>query len=782
MKLQIDGVQRTLSDESLNSDNSRPHSPHSRLGMFFGWKSSSQKSPGGAESPTTSFSDRSQSPSGGLPSPDMTKPLPMHASGARLAPAGLDIHKANAHHHYFDNPDTPILIGTPETNAHVKELERELEHISSELAGSIRREMELEDEIDRMRAEAPSIPVSDMGRRSSDYFSDSGASSTRFPVTDPESKIEQMEQKLRKVEQEKAQTKNEMASRLQTELSRRADLEQMVQNMEEQLQKKFDEEDERGEMWERVEELESTLDDTRRLLSQERQAKGSFEDLYSATREELESNRNELDNLREEVVPRLRARVQGLEAEATNSQAVVYENTRMQQELASLHERLGGQFGMIAEENDGVSPINGPRSSLARSGSIARSRSMRGGSLTRSGSVKDREGGRVRSGSLTKLTEEGLREIEDQRDALHKALKLLISRYDKQQREHERAVKKLTSAKDLAEHATPKRSVYHKEVSFLKEEVTTLRKRTEDALEQKWQYEKGLSGIKMDLDRAESETRELRNLLQENDIRAPSPRTLLGDSGGEADDKLALSISTAESERDQARQLAEEYRRRAQNSPSSAELVNSAKRMDELADELDRHVESHIQLRERLTQAVTTGEREHMESSGKIEEMQKRLAGMEDSVLAAQQHSETTLGNHEAEVRRIEEATSPQLQRLAIDIPADARKLAPRSPLLSVKSPRLSSAKTKLGAGLRLADTSLLEASRTQMLERKVKELEGLLREAEQDVQEVVQRVQKSQMEVADLQMERDAALIQMRKLQHLIVEERGRADGLLGP
>ena len=101
-----------------------------------------------------------------------------------------------------------------------------------------------------------------------------------------------------------------------------------------------------------------------------------------------------------------------------------------------------------------------------------------------------------------KLTEEGFREIEDQRDALHKALKLLINRYERQQKEHERAVKKLTSAKNRAEHATPNRTVYHKEVAFLKDEVSTLRKRTEDALEQKWQYEKGLSGIKMDLDRS----------------------------------------------------------------------------------------------------------------------------------------------------------------------------------------------------------------------------------------------------------------------------------------
>ena len=454
---------------------------------------------------------------------------------------------------YFENPETPILIGTPVQAAHVKELERELSQVSTELAESIRREMELEDEVERLRIEVPSLQP-EQGRRGSDYFSDSGASSTRFPITDPDGRMADLEKSLRKVEQEKGQIKNEMASRLQAELSRRRDLEQMVQKMEEQLQARFDEQSV-ADMSERVEELESTLDDSRRLLNQERQAKGSFEDLYTATREDLEQSKNERDNLRDEVVPHLKARVEGLETEAADTQALMYENTRMQQELAGLKEKFGGRFGMIAEEGDGVaSPLIGSRAGLSRSNSLARTGSKRG-SMGRSGSVKDREGGRARSGSLTgPLNADAVKEIEDQRDALHKALRLLISRYERQQKEHTRAVRKLTVQKNVAEHASPGRSAYQKEVSFLKDEVTTLRKRTEDALDQKWEYEKGLSGIKMDLDRAEQETRGLRILLQDNDILAPSPHTLLGDRRGSdgSVDKLSDSISSAESERDQA--------------------------------------------------------------------------------------------------------------------------------------------------------------------------------------------------------------------------------------
>nr|POF08137.1 hypothetical protein CFP56_62717 [Quercus suber] len=791
--LQFEGVQRTLSDDSLLSasdshrNGARPKSPVAKLGTFFGWNSSTS-----ADSPTTTFSDRSPSPQPSFveqrrPSATLMEGTPI--TKARLTPPGLDVKMANSSGaQYFENPETPLLLGSSQTNAHVRELEKELSAISTELAGSIRREMDLEDELDRIRMEIPHIPHSDFAtRRGSDYFSDSGASSSRYPISNPDERVEQLEIKLRKIEQEKAQLKVEMANRIQTELGRRRDLEEMVHHLEDQLQKRNDQETKGGSMEGRVGELESTLDETRRRLSQERSAKDNFEDLYSAMREDLAQHRSERDNLRDEVVPQLKARVEGLESEASSTQALTYENTRMQQELNALREehralldsrRMSGQsirgFGSIAEEDGGFFP----RSHMSRSNSLVKNGPKRGGSITRSGSLKDRSEGRQRSGSVgpgaaAVLSSDGVKEIEDQRDALHKALQLLIKRYEKQNKEHQRAVKKLTTDKDRAEMVNaPKRTAYHREVSYLKDEVTSLRKRTEDALEQKWQYEKGLSGIKMDLDRAEQETRGLRIMLQEHDIipRSASNSGLQEDD--DADEKLQLSISAMERERDHARQAAADYRERAdagQSEPSQG-LLSSAQRMDDLADQLEKEVQSSVELRDKLAKAVAKGEKDQRESTRQIEEMQKRLAGMEDSVLAAQQHSESTLGTHEAEVRRIEEASSPSLQRLQISIP-DPKKLSPATSPMFKTSPTI---------GKRMTETSLLEASRTQMLERKVKELEGMLREAEEDMQTVVQRVNRSQIEVADLQTERDAALTQMRKLQQLIVEERERADALM--
>lgn len=771
MTLQLDGVQRRLTDEELEeysqasygSQPKRPKSPTTNGGIsrFFGWNGV-RETEGTSPSPTTTFSDRSLSP---LPSPSIAKTLPIEMansrSSARLTPPGLDVQKANAT--YFDNPDTPLLLGDSASNAHVRELERELRHISEELASSIRREMELEDELDHVRSELPIVPQSELGaRRSSDYFSDSGASSTKFPITDVDARIDQLDKKVRRVEQEKANMKLEVAAKLQTELNRRRDLEELVRDLEDQVEKKEGQHD----VAVKLHELESTLDETKRRLGQEKMTKENFEDLYSATKEELERFRNEAENLRNEVVPQLRSRLEGLEAEAADNQAIVYENTRLQQLVSQLKGESGhSRFNSIAEE--GVI-ANAGRMSLQRTGSLARSSSLR-----RGGSIKqDRaEGGRQRSGSTGGAYVDGDKDMIEQRDALHKALKLLINRYERQQKEHERAMKKLKTAKDKAESITPKRTAYAREVHFLKAEVSTLRKRTEDALEQKWQYEKNLGGLKMDLDRAEQETRGLRIMLQDrDDVSVPSHSSQYG--GEDEDEQLKVSISRAESERDHAKQVAAEYRQRAKDAdPETTKgLLAAANRMDELAEELEAQVQANSKLRERLAAAIAKGEREQKQSTKQIEDMQRRLAGMEDSVLAAQQHSETTLANHDAEVKRIDDAHSPSLQRLRISIP-EPSKLAPSSPLLR-KSPKLGSKK--------LSETSLLEMSRTQLLERKVRELEGLLREAEEDMQHVVERVNKSQMEVADLQTSRDAALVQMRKLQGQIMVEREKAEALI--
>lgn len=114
------------------------------------------------------------------------------------------------------------------------DMERELREISSELAASIKREMDLEDEVDRLKADAQiSSDVSE--KRTSDYFSDSGSSSIKFGG-ELESKRDELDRSIRKAELSKAQMKLEITQLTMTvneERAKRKQLEQKIRDLEE---------------------------------------------------------------------------------------------------------------------------------------------------------------------------------------------------------------------------------------------------------------------------------------------------------------------------------------------------------------------------------------------------------------------------------------------------------------------------------------------------------------------------------------------------------------------
>lgn len=805
LKLRVGGAtEDPYYDENYRPDSrgqqSKPKSPAGGFTSFFGWNSKPQN---GADSPVTTFSEQSLSPAG--------SPLPK--SSAKAKPNGLDIPAANSLGSYFNVPGTPLLSSSPQMNAHVEELERELRALSSELAASIQREMELEDEVERWKAESgPAMPDN---RRTSDYYSDSGTSSVRFPIGDPESKLEEVETQRRRAEQERAQLKVRMAERLQEELRRRRDLEEQVQQLEDQVSDKS----RAGSVVDapRVKELASSLEDAKRRLAEERQVKENFEDLLTAMREDLEKHRNDADNLRDEVVPQLRARLEVLEAEAADTERLVYETTRMQQEIQQLRtenqalakvqrqsHRLshdGAQqvrFQSIAEES-GSMPAANLRMGLTRSNSLARSAGFNSkrGSLSRSNSVKDRSG--EMSPREASMASNPVKDLEEQRDALHKALKHLLQRQEMQQKEFQRRIKELEAERDAALNLTPRRTAFHKEVSDLRLEVNSLRRRADDALEQKWQCEKGLSGLRMDLDRAQQETGSLRDLLREHDITIPEiqlnsePISLdkaykelrtthalslarikqlessdgesLGALGAEAErtlDLLKQSISDAEAERDFAQKEAEQYRKQARalqkseiehlgkQQKLSSELFAAATRMDQLSERIQLQLEANSSLRTRLTEAITRGEQEQRKSTEQIIELERRLKAAEDKVMLAQQSSEDAIAQHEVEVQAIKESHSNHLRRVKSGLlsPSAFSPKMPSSPVFSQRSPRLEM--TSSGPAMTIA-----EATKTELLERRVEELEKALRDADREMEEVVGRMNTAQIEVADLQFER---------------------------
>ena len=569
------------------------------------------------------------------------------------------------------------------------------------------------------------------------------------------------------------------------------------------------------------------MEDSRRRLLEERQLKENYEDLLEALRGEIEQHRNERDNLRDEVVPQLRARLEGLETEAAEFQKLTYESTRMQQELQALKNenshlvnvnrlqsdsQRSPRFGSITEED--VPPS--PSTTMAKTG------------LTRSASLARGTGGLARSGSLstagTKEREsreslaDRVKEIELQRDALHRALKSLLDRQKYQNREHEKRIKALEQERDSAlESLSPGRRGYEKEVTGLRFEINQLRKRADDALEQKWQCEKGLGGLKKDLDRAEQETSSLRNILHENDISVPETsstpsqktnfetlatsrslekaytelqatqaltvarlrelkgQTPSGTNDAKTEETLGLlikSMSDAEAERDYAQKQVEAYRAEAEslkeatsfyegeNAHIADQLRASANRVEALASQVRYQLDSNSGLRTRLAEAVGRGEREQKASAERINNMQGKLKSLEDRLMVAQQHSEEAVQVHEDEVRDMRASNNGQLQRLRGGLPRSPTSLHPRSnSRLSPRSPRspmfYGAKSPRLDKTSSGLGMSMNEALRTEFLERRVVELEAALTEADKEMQEVVQRMNMAQIEVMELQSAR---------------------------
>jgi chromosome segregation ATPase len=727
-------------------------------------------------------------------------------------PAALDIPKANALqtnglHSPFYIPGTPGMPSSPPiSSTHAADLEQELRELSTELANSLRREMELEDELETMklRSETTSNTLN-AERRTSDYFSDSGAGSVRYPG-DGDGKIEQLERLRRAAEQEKAQLKIRMSDKLQDALNQRREAEERSLVLHERLKSAGI-----GEMnSQNPAELKLQIEEMRRKLSEESQFRQNFQDLVGGMRVELEQIKNERDNLRDEIVPSLRSRLEGLETDNANNQSMTYEHTRMSQELQTLRnenqtllnarrmqmemQQQGVRFTSIEEDGSPPTPSSPSLGGLSRSKSFA----VRGGrssrtnsiigtsSLTRATSVKDPN----KTFESREVLTQKVKDAEIQRDALHKALKSLLERHLVQEKKHAKKVQQMEKDLLTAETLTPRRTVFHEEVKQLRDEVHTLRRRADDALDQKWQLEKNFSGVKMDLDRAKEETGGLRSLLDRRDMFLPDRpgsrdgtkaldraykelrtthalsiahlkdiESSMGYTNGEAQKTLELlkqSISDAEAERDGAQSQAAAYREQARNLQKSeldhlskeqnlsAELYASAQRMDDLANQVQSQIQSNSVLRGKLAEAIERGEREQKNSTTKIADMQSRLRDLEDKLVYAQQQSEQIVSTHEQEVNQLKEAHNAQLQRSKSALLPPGSATLPTTPMSALFAPKSP-----------IKRVSMADATKTNSLESKVRELERALNDAEQEMGEVVSRMNMAQMEVAELQSER---------------------------
>ncbi|PON23874.1 hypothetical protein TGAM01_v207202 [Trichoderma gamsii] len=809
-----DSPQSATIDGSPNRNKPLPRSPGatSPLASIFGWGN-----------PSPSATDLTS-----LPSPSPFSPNPQNRRSTNSLASNYN--KTNAASTLAQQRESFFSTHSPHLSQNttlIDEMEDELKAISSELAASIRREIDLEDLADRLQEQIANNPQATGSKRTSDYFSDSGQSTVKLNEPADQSRDE-IEKVQRKAEQEKASLRLELTAKIQEEREKRKELDQKIRQLQERASEVDVVEINNIDASERIQELENTCEDLKRKLSEERQSKTNFEDLLSALKGQLRDACDERDNLRDEVIPELKARVEGLESEAAEYASLTYESSRMQQELSTLkRENSSLRNSMASGIEDlptkrmsvmGMSGLGGlsrsnsmglSRSNSVATGSMRRGPSGLGGGLKRSDSVKN-----TATTEPREVLIERLKDVEAQRDALHSALKSLLERQEFQNREYQKKIRVLEAERQRLTTVSPRKAGFEKDMGKLRTEINLLRRRAEDALEQKWQVEKGLGGLKIDLDRAVEEIASLRSVLEANDILIPpAPARLSGSSDTlrepvtseslrnayaelqaayteslerirqleadtadeetrEAMQRLEQSLSAAVLERDAARReigqqkaqidllVASESQSMAADATLAQQLKESADLIEQLTAQVRQQLDTNAELRERLEAAVARGESDRKTNSQRISELQERLRVMEEQVVAAQSSSEDRIIRHEEEITRLREAHNEQLRRLQTD-PADgsSNRSGPK-PLLSSRPPA----------------KSLEEEADMKTLRVRVLELEKALVDAEDEMQEVVSRMNMAQVEVLNLQEDREAAVRETRRLEDLLKKSQAKA------
>ncbi|CAN8099488.1 unnamed protein product [Discula destructiva] len=793
----------------------------SKLSSFFGW---GQPSPANNES-TNNKEDISPIPSPAFENRDSFLNESSEANQDPL-PVQQHAHKGSALGYleaYFPTPPNSYTQASPIIE--IEEMEDELKAISAELASSIRREMDLEDLVERLQAEVGNSQAP--GKRTSDYFSDSGYSSAKY--SDVDQSKEDIAQITRRAEQEKAQLRLELTNKLQDERGRRNVLDQQIKELADKASQADAAQMTSKDADVRVKELEKTCEDLRRRLSEEKQVKDNFEDLLSALKGELQNAALERDNLRDEIVPQLKSRVDGLEAQQTENEKLAYDTAKLQQEIEALKESKA--------RNESVARLRSS-STTGQNFRLSRPPSARGSvGLSRSNTVKS---GHVESRDVLS---DRLKDVEAQRDALHNALKNLLDRQDFQNKENEKKIKSLESERDRLLSASPRKAGFEKEVTNLREEVNVLRRRAEEAIEQKWQVEKGLIGLKSDLDRAEEEITSLKDLLREKDILIPDSFSRyssghnagvvatsaslekaykdlqnsyqqaleritnmeLGGTSASQDERTRLamkhlerSLSAATLERDDARLEAaslqdqvtsleeSENAHLASEGDLADQLRDSANRVQELTQQVRSQLAINANLRTRLSDTIARGQATQQANKERLATMQNRMKTLEDQVIAAQTAAEERVNRHEEEIALLREANNGSLQRKSETIGGlrSPRLFPPGSPLTPLLSPgggtfpRLRNSHSRASSRVRpsTAEREEEDNNSVDVLKARVAELEKALVTADFEMQEVVNRMNTAQIDVMMLQEERETAARATKKLQQALEAEQVKA------
>ncbi|KAI5855967.1 hypothetical protein BZA05DRAFT_222646 [Tricharina praecox] len=717
-------------------DSTKPKSPNNRFTSLFRWGSTSEQGAGSVD-PMPALSPTSTSHRGSL------------LTASKAPPPAIDTSRANASQlNTYSDTESLYPPGTPGYGS-FDAIEDEVRAVSADLAASIRREMDLEDLVERLQSEA-----ANNGRRTSDYYSDAG---TPARYVDSEGKDMDAERMVRKVEQEKAQLRLDMLEKVQEEREKRRTVEAQVKELEDLVSKTST-----GshlappDVPARIKDLEMSLEEAKRKLVEERQLKENFEDLLTALKEELEANRNDRDNLRDEVVPQLRARVEGLEAETLDLQKLMYEHTFMQQELASLktenvslaqviQEKTQAQLESQANFKHQIEAQVEYQVQQARAHSQVQPPAIQA-QVVQAQLVQIQTNSHVRhsmsgapSGYATPGTPtsaqpptlplnpkdreslaERLKDVENQRDALRKGLLRLRDRQQLEAKKSKERIKTLEMERDRALDPNIKRQGRDKEVSALRREIDRLRQRADEALEQKFVCERSLGTLMMDLEKAEQETSTLRVLLQEHD-------DLAAEHGELQDSHERLSREVSEL-------------KQAGATPASPSLKQAYHNLQNLHERLLARLG---ELETRDTDPAFVTEREQT-LEGANEASQRAIQELRKSLTSAEVERDTAQVEAEAYRKRAESLQKSEKMHMQ-----EERNLAAQ---LRISSERVEELAAQVRAQLasnetlreRLADCITRGEEEQSASAKKINSLQGKLRSLEDKVAEAQQQAEEA--------------------------------------
>lgn len=452
------------------------------------------------------------------------------------------------------------------------------------------------------------------------------------------------------------------------------------------------------------------MDDAKRKLAEEKQARENFEQLVTAIKMELEEHREERDRLRDDVVPKLRQRVMSLEAETAQLQQIMDDKAKLQQEIAALrHENMALISCQRKPLDIRVITPTEKRMSLAQMQGLAVAQS---GSLSPSPlSPKEKE-----------TLAEKLKEVELQRDELQRALRGLRERQKFENKQAAQKIKALESERDRALRFSPRKFANSREVQYLRREVDRLRARADDALEAKFKCERNLGSLKMDLEKAEQETAILRALLQEHDALVTQHEEL-------KDSHIRLSKQVSELEADHSEATSASLHRAYRDLLLTHELTLA--RLGELEV---KECDLSEDLEERQRKLVAA----HEESEKALKKLRQSLAEAEAERSLAQTEADAYKRRATA-LQNAEKCHLVEERSLAVQLRESTERVQQLATQVLAQMQSNEALRERLAAAIDRGETEQqASANRINELQARLKQLEDRVISAQQETEDAI--------------------------------------------